>query len=554
MSTAGIKEKFTEVPGYLFAPSLIFMLTAFFAQQTPVFDALPSEFGAIARLVAAAVGVLGIIIAPRKDTVNLTVVCAVLTAVGIAVMYESGITYVFDIALMVLLFSQADVKDIAVTVFSFFACVTGATAICAYKGYIKSFTLYGRYTFGFRNLAGLYLSAAAIIICLVLMIVVWVREKETLKLIIRFAFSAVLSAALVVMCLKALNLAAAVEPGTYPIYFGDTDYALEVRMKGFEDYQIGFGEDEATPFVITPDGDNYLITMDSYGVTKTLCVIDERVFAGNYDQSESAHEWNIRAIAGTPYCLISNVETGLYLSMNDDGQPALVTEPSDESVYMRIGLENIEYYTDRTLEGLQTNDMRLAEITVTPNAKYTGAAVTPDEITVVMNGKELVEGRDYTVSCWNNLIPGTAWADIRGVGDYTGVQGVSFDLIYGDDRCDDPFYRDTADYIVRMYRMGYYRLPSFEDVQGNLRNLIGSNQTPDSVIWDIYRYGGLNGSNAQFMEAVYRLVLLRNGSRGELDAWIAELDRGANRGDIIDSITESPDYQNIWHNFGIGFR
>ena len=246
MSTAGIKEKFTEVPGYLFAPSLILMLTAFFAQQTPVFDALPSEFGAIARLVAAAVGILGIIIAPRKDTVNLAVVCAVLTAVGIAVMYESGITYVFDIALMVLLFSQADVKGIAVTVFSFFACVTGATAICAYKGYIKSFTLYGRYTFGFRNLAGLYLSAAAIIICLVLMIVVWVREKETLKLIIRFAFSAVLSAALVVMCLKVLNLAAAVEPGTYPIYFGDTDYALEVRMKGFEDYQIGFGEDEAT--------------------------------------------------------------------------------------------------------------------------------------------------------------------------------------------------------------------------------------------------------------------------------------------------------------------
>lgn len=554
MSTHGIKEKLAEFPEYLFAPALILMLTAFFAPHTPVFDSLVPEFGAIARLAAAAAGILGLVLSPRKETVNINIILAVIAAAGAVIMYESGITYVFDIALLVLLFSQADIKGIAVTVFSYFACVTGATVICAYKGYIRSFTLYGRYTYGFRTLAGLYLSAAVILISLVLIILVWVKEKKTLKLIIRFAFSAVLSAGLVVLCLKALNLAAAVEPGTYPLYSRDTDMALEVRMKGFEDYQIGFGEDEATMFTITPDGDNYLITLDSYGVTKTLCVIDERIFAGNYDQSEAAHEWNITAVAGTPYFVINNVETGLYLTAGSDGQPVLTAQPEDESVYMRIGDDNAGYYEELTREALPSNDLRLAQVTVNPSSNYTGSAVTADGITVVMNGKELTEGQDYTVSCWNNLIPGTAWADIRGIGDYTGVQGVSYELIYGDERCDDPFYRDTADYIVRMFRMGYGCLPTSEDVSDNLRNLIGSNQTPDSVIWDIYRYGGLRGSNAQFMEAVYRLVLLRNGSRGELAAWIAELDRGADRGDIIDSITESPDYQHIWHNFGIGFR
>ena len=554
MSAAGLKEKFKDAPEYLFAPALILMLTAFFAQHTPVFDSLPSEFGGLARLSAVVAGILGLVLKERKDTVNLTVVIAVFTAIGAVVMYESGITYVFDIALMILLFSLADIRGIAVTVFSFFACVVGATVICAHKGYFRSFIIYGHNTHGFRNLAGLYLSVAVLIISLVLMIMVWAKDKKTLQMIIRFAFSAVLTAGLVVVCLKALNLAAAVEPGTYPIYAGDTSLGLEVRMKGFEDFQIGFGEDEASKFTITPDGDYYLITFDSYGVTKTLCVIDERIYAGNYDQSQNAHEWNINAIAGTPYFTINNVETGLYLTINEAGEPELVAAPQDESVYMRIGSENIGYYETRSYENVASNDIRLAQISVSPTADYTGSSVTPDEITVTMNGEQLVEGRDYTVSCWNNLIPGTAWADIRGVGDYTGVKGASYELIYGDDRCDNPFYRDTADYIIRMFRMGYGILPTAEDVTGNLRNLIGSNQTPDSVVWDLYRYGGLNGSNAQFMEAVYRLLLLRNGSRGELAPWIAELEAGRDRGDVIDSITESPDYQNIWHNFGIGFR
>lgn len=554
MSTAGLKEKFAEAHAYLFAPALILMLTAFFAQQTPVFDTLPPEFGGIARLVAVAVGVLGIVLIERRDTVDLTVIIAVFTAVGATVMLESGITYVFDIAVMILLFSLADVKGIAVTVFSFFACVTGATVICAYKGYIRSLMLYGQNTYGFRSLAGLYLSVAVLIISFVLILLEWVKEKQTLKMVLRFAFSAVLTAGLVVFCLKALNLAAAVEPGTYPIYAGDSNLALEVRMKGFEDYQIGFGTDEATEFTITPDGDNYLITLDSYGVTKTLCVIDERIFAGNYTQSESAHEWNISAVAGTPYFTINNVETGLYLTMDEEGMPVLVSAPQDESAYLRIGSENLRYYDELSYEGIASNDIRLAQIEVTPCANYTGTAVKPDEVTVTMNGEQLVEGRDYTVSCWNNLIPGTAWVDVTGVGDYTGVNGVSYELMYGDDLCDDPFYRDTVDYVVRTYRMGYLRMPSPDELKQYSLILIGSNKTPDSVIWDVYAGGGFEADNAQFMEAIYRLMLLRNGSRAELANWIAELNSGATREDVINAIAESPDYQNIWHSFGIGFR
>ena len=554
MSAAGIKEKLAQAPGYLFVPALILMLTAFFSQQTPVFDALPVEFPGLARLAAAAAGVLGMVLAKRKDTVNLTVIIAVFAAVGAAVMYESGITYVFDTALMILLFSQADVRGIAVTVFAFFACVTGATVICSYKGYIRSFIIYGHNTYGFRSPAGLYLSAAVLIISLLLIVMVWLKDKKTLKLILIFAFAAVLSAGIVVLSLKSLNLAAAVEPGVYEIYYRDTDYALEVKMKGFEDYQIGLGTDEAAVFTITPDGDHYIITLDSYGVTKTLCVIDERIYAGNYDQSESSYEWDISAIAGTPYFIVKNVQTGLYISVSGEGELNLTSEVQGERSYLRIGSENSAYYEQLTAEGISDNDLRLAQISVTPVLSYTGAPVRPSEINVVLNGNVLEEGRDYIVECWNNLIPGIAWADIRGIGDYEGEQGVSYELIYGDELCDDPFYADTVAYVVRAYRMGYMRFPTLDEIKQYSLILIGSNRTPDSVIWDIYHDGGLSGSNAQFMEAVYRLMLLRNGSRGELRNWIAELDSGVNREDVINAIAESPDYQNIWHSFGIGFR
>jgi hypothetical protein len=102
--------------------------------------------------------------------------------------------------------------------------------------------------------------------------------------------------------------------------------------------------------------------------------------------------------------------------------------------------------------------------------------------------------------------------------------------------------------------MGYLRFPSIDEVKNMVQILVGSNRTPDSVIWEVYNNNGFDCSNAQFIEAIYRLMLLRNGSRSELMNWIAELDGGATREDVIDAISVSPDYQNIWHSFGIGYR
>ena len=556
MSTVKAEQALKKICQYglLTAPALILMLASLFGFVSPVFDKLPSEFDAAARMVALGVGIFSVLVNGIKEKGLHHIIIFLTMAVGMTVMLQTGSGILLDIALIILLVSCTDIKTTTLTVFAFFSCLTGATCICALKGYFRVYVMHGKSALGFRSLAGLYSSIALIIFSLALIIAIYLREKKTRDIVIRFVISAAVSALVVVVALKAVNLAAAVEPGSYQFFSRDTNMGIEVRMKGFDDYLIGLGEDEATSFNIIPDGDHYQITMDSYGITKTLCVADGILYAGNYDQSQQAHTWDIKAVTGTPYFIVTNVETGLMISVTEDSSLVLTSADESEAGYLRIGAENNEYYEMISSSSPEGNDISRATVTVSPVAAYTGSAVRPSEITVELNGNELQEGRDFEVTCWNNYLPGTAWADITGIGDYTGTNGASYEVIYADDVCDDPFYRDTADYVVRVYRMAYLRYPTLGEVKDYVLRLIGDNRTPDSVIWEVYGQGGFDVSNAQLIEAIYRLMLLRNGSRGELAGWIAELDNGATREDVINAISESPDYQNIWHSFGIGYR
>lgn len=540
--------------GLLTVPALIMMLASLLGFVSPVFDKLPSEFDAAARMTALGVGIFSILVNGIKEKGLRHIIIFLTIAIGMTVMLQTGSSILLDIALIILLVSCTDIKTTALTVFSFFSCLMGATCICALKGYFRVYIMNGKSALGFRSLAGLYSSVALILFSLALIIAIYLREKKTRDIVIRFVICAAVSALVVVAALKAVNLAAAVEPGSYQFFSCDTNMGIEVRMKGFDDYFIGLGEDEATSFNIIPDGDHYQITMDSYGITKTLCVADGILYTGNYDQSQQAHTWDIKAVTGTPYFIVTNVETGLMISVTEDSDLALTLADESEAGYLRIGSENNDYYEMISSPRPEENDLSLATVTVSPVAAYTGSAVRPSDISVELNGNELQEGRDFEVTCWNNYLPGIAWADITGIGEYTGTIGVSYEIIYDDSICDDPFYRNTADYVVRAYRMAYLRYPTLEEVKAYVQELIGFNRTPDSVVWDMYTKGGFDVSNAQLVEAIYRLMLLRNGSRGELAGWIAELDNGATREDVINAISESPDYQNIWQSFGVGYR
>ncbi|MBQ0028507.1 MAG: hypothetical protein KBS96_07885, partial [Lachnospiraceae bacterium] len=59
--------------------------------------------------------------------------------------------------------------------------------------------------------------------------------------------------------------------------------------------------------------------------------------------------------------------------------------------------------------------------------KYAGKAVTP-QVTVKVNGRTLRKGTDYIVNFSGNAGPGTAIAEIKGIGNYTGTVGKAFTI------------------------------------------------------------------------------------------------------------------------------
>ncbi|MBR1796736.1 MAG: hypothetical protein IJ757_01785 [Clostridiales bacterium] len=532
-------------------PSLGLLLTDLLKPFTPVLDSLPSEFDAVSRLIILIVGIIGAFVTKNKKAHVYDVITLLLMTLGLFVLLQTGMTYVLDIALVLLVIRSSDFMLPDVSFLSILSCVLAATVICARKGYIRDYSFYGRDALGFRTLVYLYIVVAVIVVALAIMIFIYIKQRDIKRTVLLLIYCFAVSGVITLIALKALNLSAAVEAGSYELYAEESGFGVEAKMVGFEDFRLELGDLAPTSFEITPEGDYYLITMDSYGVTRTLCVLEGQLMLGNYEQSEPAHLWDINAVTGTPYFTLSNVETGLQIVTTDEGQ-VKVADPGEGNAYLRIGSENIDYYDD--LIEASDNDFREATVSCDPTVSYEGVPVSPSTVTVELNGVTLVEDVDYKVSCWNNLLPGTAYIEIKGIGDYQGVCGTDFRVIYDDEMCDDPFYTEVADYMVRAYRLICQRLPDMSEMRAWMQSIAGGIRTPDTVVIDFYISDSFTGSNASNIEALYRTLLLRNGSRGELREWIDALNAGADLGEVIHEISITPEYQNIWHNFGMGFR
>ncbi len=69
-----------------------------------------------------------------------------------------------------------------------------------------------------------------------------------------------------------------------------------------------------------------------------------------------------------------------------------------------------------------------AEIASVSDKTYTGKAIVPS-VTVTYNGRTLRKGKDYTVTCSNNINPGKASIVIKGIGEYTGTNSTEFYIL-----------------------------------------------------------------------------------------------------------------------------
>ena len=95
--------------------------------------------------------------------------------------------------------------------------------------------------------------------------------------------------------------------------------------------------------------------------------------------------------------------------------------------------EGIITYTCSVCEAQKTAtipkliDLSGAKVGVVSAMTYTGKALTP-EITVTLDGTELTEGVDYTVTYSNNTNVGTAAVKVTGKGSYGGTVNKTFKI------------------------------------------------------------------------------------------------------------------------------
>ncbi|MGX8727935.1 MAG: Ig-like domain-containing protein, partial [Lachnospiraceae bacterium] len=75
------------------------------------------------------------------------------------------------------------------------------------------------------------------------------------------------------------------------------------------------------------------------------------------------------------------------------------------------------------------NDLVRSEISVKAYGLqyYFGSYKTP-EVSVWLNGEELVKDRDFEVTYQDNMYPGTATVTVRGIGEYTGSASTTFEI------------------------------------------------------------------------------------------------------------------------------
>ena len=111
------------------------------------------------------------------------------------------------------------------------------------------------------------------------------------------------------------------------------------------------------------------------------------------------------------------------LHWNNDETPDRLWGPGEHQATLYLSGVSYPYsvYIASTAQDISGADVTLAEQT------YTGKALTPSPV-VLLNGKKLAQGTDYTVEYKNNTDAGIAAVTVRGIGSYSGEVSSSFTI------------------------------------------------------------------------------------------------------------------------------
>lgn len=90
-----------------------------------------------------------------------------------------------------------------------------------------------------------------------------------------------------------------------------------------------------------------------------------------------------------------------------------------------INVTGINEYIGTTSTSFKIKQATISSIPNLNEYTYTGSAIKPS-IKFYVNGKQLVENRDYILTYNNNINPGLATVSVRGIGNYTGSSSKNF--------------------------------------------------------------------------------------------------------------------------------
>lgn len=143
--------------------------------------------------------------------------------------------------------------------------------------------------------------------------------------------------------------------------------------------------------------------------------------------------------------LKSLVIPGTLTKITDD---AFWECPNLSSITVPINNQNaIQYFKDLGFEkalNIIPSQISDCEIDRIADVEFSGKAIEP-EVHISDNGKDLVKGKDFTVSYENNINVGSATAIITGAGDYSGTVSKNFIIFAaGLDMCQFSTIKDQA--------------------------------------------------------------------------------------------------------------
>lgn len=115
-------------------------------------------------------------------------------------------------------------------------------------------------------------------------------------------------------------------------------------------------------------------------------------------------------------------------SVNSDGRTETVTghEAGDKTEITTPNISENKETDTQIRKRFSDGDVKISGI---KTKKYTGTAITQNQIVVKYNGVKLKKDRDYTVTYRNNQRAGVAGVVIKGIGNYTGSVRKSFRIV-----------------------------------------------------------------------------------------------------------------------------